>query len=185
MNHTKRNVTVVSLITLFCGVQAAGESRAVRAAIQPRQARIAAPAFRLHDAAGRSTSLASLRGHVVLLNFWATECGGCRTELPYFIEFDRKYRSSGLRTLGISMEVIYQNLSGPKEGWARVNPFVKDHEIGYPVLMADDAMSKAFLVGEMPATYLIDKRGRVAAKYIGVVDKVDVEGNFKALLAER
>jgi peroxiredoxin len=147
--------------------------------------RTAAPAFRLHNAAGKSISLSSLRGRVVLLNFWATECGGCKFELPYFAEFDQEYRAQGLRTLGISMELFYQDLAKEADGWARVNPFVRDHRIDYPILMADEATSKAYHVEVMPATWLIDKKGRVAARYIGIVDKADVEANFKLLLAER
>jgi peroxiredoxin len=177
---------MLSVVTLaFWGVPVVAEQAAIRATIQPRKERQAAPVFRLQDANGKSAPLSEFRGHVVLLNFWATECGGCRTELPYFMEFDHTYRSKGLQTLGISMEVIYQDLKGPEEGWARVKPFAKEHRIEYPILMADTATSKAFAIDQMPATYLIDKRGRVAAKYIGVVDKADVEANLKTLLAER
>lgn len=66
-----------------------------------------------------------------------------------------------------------------------MKPFAKEHGIEYPILMADTVTSKAFAIDQMPTTYLIDKRGRVAAKYIGVVDKADVEANLKTLLAER
>ena len=83
------------------------------------------------------------------------------------------------------MDVMYEDLKGPAEGWARVNPFVRDHRIEYPILMADNAISRAFHIDAMPATYLIDTRGRIAAKYVGVVDKADLEANIKTLLAER
>jgi len=146
---------------------------------------MAAPAFELRDATGKSISVSSLHGNVVLLNFWATECGGCRTELPYFIEFDHKYRSKGLRTLGMSIDVIYEKLPGLAESCARVKPFVRDHQVRYPVLMGDDAMVATYYIDALPTTYLIDRGGRIAAKYVGLVDKADVDGNLKALLAER
>ena len=185
MRNIKQNAAIVSLAVLICGATVTAESGAVRAVIKPQQARTTAPDFRLQDAAGKWTSLSSLRGHVVLLNFWATECGGCRMELPYFIELDQRYRSKGFQTLGISMDVMYEGLKGPAEGWARVNPFVRDHRIEYPILMADNAISRAFHIDAMPATYLIDNRGRIAAKYVGVVDKADLEANIKTLLADR
>jgi peroxiredoxin len=174
MNNTKHvAASVVTLVLL--SIPGGAEQPSVRAALQVPQERRSAPAFRLQNAEGKSTPLSNFRGRIVLLNFWATECGGCKAELPYFMEFDRAYGSKGLRTLGISME----------EGWARVRPFVKQRGIEYPILMADAAMSKAYAIEVMPATYLIDKKGRIAARYIGIVDKADVEKNLKALLAER
>lgn len=185
MKPIRQKLPILSLIVLFCGVQAVGGPPSVKAVIQPQQTRMDAPAFTLQNGAGKFTSLSSLRGHVVLLDFWATECGGCKYELPYFMEFDKQYRSKGLRTLGISMEIFYQDLPGPAEAWARVKPFVKDHGLDYPVLMADEAMSKAFEIGPMPVTFLVDKKGRIAAKYVGVVDKADIEANIQMLMAER
>ncbi len=170
---------------LFLCEHAVAEQPAVRADIQRPNERKPAPAFRLSDASGKQNQLSKFRGRVILLNFWATECGGCKVEIPYFQEFDRAYRSKGFQAVGVSMEVLYQDLKGPEEGWARVNPFVQDHSIVYPILMADDTVSKAYGVDAMPATYLIDRKGRIAATYIGVVEKANVEANLKALLSER
>jgi hypothetical protein len=75
VKRIKQNFAIFSLLTLFCGVKATGEQPAVRAVVQLQPVRTAAPAFRLHNAAGTSVALASLGGQVVLLNFWATECG--------------------------------------------------------------------------------------------------------------
>ena len=187
MNRIVKSVKSVPLwLLLFACAHAMAEQPAVRAAIQVPTERKPAPSFRLADATGKQRLLSRFRGRVVLLNFWATECGGCKVELPYFIAFDHAYRSNGLQALGVSMELFYDdNLKGPAEAWARVNPFVKEHGIEYPILMADDAVNKIYRVDSMPATYLIDKKGRIAATYIGLVDKADVEANLKALLAER
>ena len=170
---------------LFACAHMMGEQPAVRAAIPLPKERKLALAFRLAEASGKERPLSQFRGRVVLLNFWATECGGCKVELPYFMAFDRAYRSRGLQVVGVSMELFYEdNLKGPAAAWARVSPFVKEHGIEYPILMADDAVNRAYRVESMPATYLIDKHGRIAATYIGVVDKADVEKNIKALLIE-
>lgn len=157
----------------------------VRAVVQPIRERKPASEFRLLDATKSPVSLSRFRGKVVLVNFWATECGGCRTEIPYFAEFDGKYRSKGVEILGLSMDISYENLKGPEDAWARVNPFVQSHRLAFPILMADDAVGKAWHIESMPATYLIDRQGRIAASYIGIVDKSDVETNLSQLLAER
>lgn len=186
MNEMRSMKFVPLWILLFTCAHAVGEQPVVRAAIQLSEERKPAPAFRLADASGRGMPLSEFRGRVVLLNFWATECGGCRAELPYFIAFNHEYRSRGLRTLGVSEELFYDDkLRGPAEAWARINAFVKEHGIEYPVLMADDALNKTYRIDSMPATYLIDRKGRIAATYIGLVDKTDVEKNLKTLLAER
>ena len=66
----------------------------------PAQRRFA-PDFTLTDDDGHTFSLLKARGNVVVLNFWATWCGGCKFELPYFVAYDRQYRSQGMVTLGI------------------------------------------------------------------------------------
>jgi peroxiredoxin len=187
MNKIVKSMKSVPLwALLFTWVHAMAQQPAVRSAIQLPKERKPAPAFRLADASGKGRMLSGFRGRVVLLNFWATECGGCKVELPYFIAFDHVYRSSGFQALGVSEELFYDDkLKGPTEAWARVNLFVKEHGIEYPVFMADNAVNKTYRVDSMPATYLIDKKGRIAATYIGLVDKADVEKHLKALLAER
>jgi len=63
-----------------------------------------APDFSLADASGTPIKLSAYRGNVVLLNFWATWCGGCKTEIPWYIEFQDKYRDAGLSAIGLSMD---------------------------------------------------------------------------------
>jgi hypothetical protein len=83
------------------------------------------------------------------------------------------------------MEILYEDLKGPSEAWPRVKPFVADHKIAYPIVMGDDAFTRSYSVTALPVTYLIDKRGRIAATYMGVVDRANIEQNIRALLAER
>jgi len=86
----------------------------------------------------------------MLIDFWATECGGCRLEIPWFIDLDHAYKSQGLQTLGLSMDIPYEDLKSPAEAWARVNPFVKEHHVSYPILLADDAVTKAYSITALP-----------------------------------
>jgi hypothetical protein len=82
------------------------------------------------------------------------------------------------------MDILYEDLKGPAEAWILVKPFVAGHHIEYPILMGDDGFTKSYSVTALPVTYLIDQRGRIAATYTGVVDRLDLEKNVKALLDE-
>ena len=172
---------------LFLGVVVplALEPATIRAQLHPPEARKAAPAFSLSDAAGKRVRLSDYRGKTVLLNFWATECGGCILEIPLLVQMDQSYKNDGLIVLGISMDISYENLKNAQEGWGRVKPFVQAHRIEYPVLMGDDQVTKIYDIEALPVSYLIDKSGRIAATYLGVLDKANVEANIKILLRER
>src|SRR5690349_1036442 len=157
----------------------------VRVSVEPQSTRKPAPPFVLQDAHGKQISLSTFKGHAVLLDLWATKCGGCVKEIPSFIEIHHAYRSRGLAVVGISMDILYEDLKGPAEAWSLVNPFVEDHKVDYPILMGDDGITNRYSVNALPVTYLIDRRGRIAATYVGVVDRANIEANIKTLLAER
>ena len=106
-------------------------------------------------------------------------------EIPSFIEAHHSYAAKGLAVVGISMDVLYEGLKGPAEAWKLANPFVKSHKVDYPTLMGDDGITKGYSVEALPVTYLIDNRGRIAAKYVGIVDGANLQANIRALLAER
>jgi peroxiredoxin len=143
-----------------------------------------APAFRLAGETGKLMQVSVYRGKVLLLNFWATDCGGCVLEIPSFIELEQAYRDKGFTAVGVSMDISYEDLKGPQEAWGKVRPFVAAHRVNYPILMGDNAISRDYHLDQFPATYLLDKSGRVAATYVGIVSKDNVEANIKALLAE-
>jgi peroxiredoxin len=132
-----------------------------------------APDFSLVDADGKMVRLSALRGKVVLLDFWATWCGGCKLEIPWYMEFDRKYRRDGLTVIGVSMD---------DEGMKVVKPFVAERHIEYPVVVGSEAMGKIFGLGLMPLTLLIDREGRIAVAHSGVVDKDNFEEHVRELL---
>ena len=71
---------------------------------------------------GKPVQLSALKGKVVLLDFWATWCAGCKVEIPWFIEFDKAYRSKGLAAIGVSMD---------DEGWKTIEPYLKKNPISY------------------------------------------------------
>jgi thiol-disulfide isomerase/thioredoxin len=126
------------------------------------------------------------RGKVVLLNFWATDCGGCVLEIPSVIELEKAYKDKGFTAVGVSMDISYESLKDANEAWGRVRPFIAKHGVNYPIAMGDDEISKAYALNAFPATYLIDKSGKIAVAYVGVViNKDNVATNIKSLLLER
>ena len=157
----------------------------IRVGVEPQSARKPAPNFVLLDASGKSVSLSSFKGKPLLLDLWATKCGGCIKEIPSFIEIHHAYANRGLAVVGISMDILYEDLKGPAEAWSLVNPFVEAHKVDYPILMGDDGITNRYSVNALPVTYLIDRRGRIAATYVGIVDRANIEANIKTLLAER
>jgi peroxiredoxin len=172
-------VFLLSLAALLTAQQS------IRSELRSGTERAVAPSFRLADAGNKPVGLSDFRGKPVVLNLWATECGGCKAELPTFVRLARTYKNSGLTVLGVSMDIMYSDLKNAAEGWSRVKPFLRAQSIEYPILLDDGSVEKVFKVTALPSTYLIDRTGRIAATYVGVVDSQDIETNVKALLAER
>jgi cytochrome c biogenesis protein CcmG/thiol:disulfide interchange protein DsbE len=132
--------------------------------------------FSLPGRDGKAVKLSSLKGKVVLLDFWATWCTGCKVEIPWFIEFDKAYRAKGLAAVGVAMD---------DDGFKTVEPYLKTHPISYPIVAGNLEMASPYGVAALPVTVLIDRTGKVAATHIGVVDKKQFEAELKQLLAER
>ena len=184
----KQLVTLVlsSAVALSVVASAAAvQQKTVKAVLEPASTRQPAPAFGLADASGTVRHLSDYRGKPLVVNLWATDCGGCKAELPSFVTLSQHYKKSGVTVLGVSLDIIYEGLKSADEGWARVKPFAASHGLTYPILLDDGSVEKAFKVTALPATYVIDAAGRVAATYVGIVDAADLEANVKALLVER
>jgi peroxiredoxin len=164
------NVGVVVLAAALC------VSLAKMSAAGPD--RRAAPDVTLTDVNGQPVKLSAQKGSVVLLDFWATWCTGCKAEIPWFVEFDRKYRSKGLTAIGAAMD---------DEGWDVVKPYLKDHPIPYRVVLGNfDLLQQRFgLQPSLPVTLLIDRQGKIADSHPGVVDKAAFEHEINQLLAEK
>jgi len=174
----------VVLALVFATTSAPGQQGA-HATVVPQASRQAAPAFQLADSSGMNKQVTDYRGKVVLLNFWATACGGCKLEIPWLIELESAHKSDSFTVVGISMDTSYEGSKSADEAWSKVKPFVLDHKLNYPVLMGNATLITSYKLGAVPATYLIDKQGRVAATYSGVIDKSDVDSNINRLLAEQ
>jgi peroxiredoxin len=134
------------------------------------------PDFTRVDATGHTIRLSKYKGKVVLLDFWATWCTGCKEEIPWYVEFAARYRKSGLAVLGVSMD---------EDGWKTVKPFLAEKmKLTYPVVIGDDALAHQFGgINSLPVTLLIDRQGRIAYSHTGVVDRAKFEGEIQELLS--
>ena len=122
---------------------------------------IPAPAFRLSDVDGTPRTLESLRGSVVLLNFWATWCVPCRDELPAMERLHRAYRGRGLSVVGVNF----------KESARDVATFTKTIGVSFATLLdSDGVVSGSYRVRGLPVTFLVDRQGGVLWKAIGARD---------------
>jgi cytochrome c biogenesis protein CcmG/thiol:disulfide interchange protein DsbE len=144
------------------------------ASVRPVKARKAAPAFTLKDSEGKSVSLKDYKGKVVLLNFWATWCGPCKIEIPWFIEFEQKYKDQGFAVLGVAMD---------EEGWDIVKPYITGKKVNYRILLSDDSTAQLYGgVDSLPTTFLIDKEGKIGAVHVGLVSKSEYDKDITTLL---
>lgn len=121
-----------------------------------------APDFILSDINGSQVSLTSLKGKVVMLEFWATWCPPCKEAVPELNTVYEKYRGRGFVLLGVSVDKGEDNR-------AAVSAYVRRHSITYPVLLADSSTNGAYSVTSIPTSFIIDKDGKVVNKHIGFV----------------
>jgi cytochrome c biogenesis protein CcmG, thiol:disulfide interchange protein DsbE len=132
-----------------------------------------APDFSLPDLSGKQVTIASFRGKVVLLDFWATWCQPCREEIPHFVELQDKYSSQGLQVLGVSMD------DGPDP----VRAFYQQFKMNYVVVMGNAGVGELYggVLG-LPVAFLIGRDGRIYGKHIGSTNMATLEKEIVNLL---
>lgn len=130
----------------------------------------AAPAFTLATTDGKKVSLSDYKGRPVIVNFWATWCGPCKLEMPWFEEFSKKYAGQGLVVLGLDQD--------PDMAPSAVAQMAKRIGVSYPVLMPDkdEQVSRAYGgVDYLPETFYVDRTGKVLNISAGAPSKDQME----------
>jgi peroxiredoxin len=132
-----------------------------------------APDFTLPTIDGKQVKLSDLRGKAVLVNFWATWCGPCKLEIPWFLDLQKQYGSQGLVILGIAMD------DNPEV----VPKFAQEMKIDYPVLIGNEQVAEQYGgVEGLPATFYVNREGKIVKLVRGIVSHSDVEDGIKQAL---
>ncbi|MCL4523889.1 MAG: TlpA family protein disulfide reductase [Acidobacteria bacterium] len=129
-----------------------------------------APNFSLKDLQGSDVSLEQFRGKVVLVNFWATWCGPCEIEMPWFIDFQQKYGARGFTVVGLAMDEEGKSVVAPWVEKKRFDVNGAQLPLNYPILLANDEVAGKFggLIG-LPTSLLISRDGKILKRFIGLV----------------
>jgi peroxiredoxin len=142
-------------------------------ATNPATAAALAPQLTMVDLDGHSWDTSTLKGQVVLVNFWAAWCTPCTDEVPKLIGLQQKYGSEGFQTIGISME--------DKEPALR--DFYRKYKMNYPVVIGSEQIAQDYggILG-LPTTFLIGRDGRIRSKHAGLADFSQLEQEIASLL---
>lgn len=136
-----------------------------------------APDFDLKvlDGNGKTMKLSSLRGKAVVVDFWATYCGPCKIEMPWFVELQKKYGPEGLQIVGVAED---------DAGEKTISEFTHKMGINYPILMGTEKVADQYggLDG-LPTTFFLDRSGKIIDRQLGLISESVIVDNIKKGLA--
>jgi cytochrome c biogenesis protein CcmG, thiol:disulfide interchange protein DsbE len=135
-----------------------------------------APPFKVNTTSGQAVTLANYKGRVLVIDFFASWCQPCTKSIPHIIELNRKYAPQGLQVLGLSLDEDKDDLID----------FITPKKLNYPVALANEELQTDYGLHSIPTLVLIDKKGVVVEKYMGLTDETakKIEAAIKRLLAE-
>lgn len=125
---------------------------------------------------GKDISFEDYDGYVLLIDFWATWCPPCRTEIPWFIELRDKYKDRKFEVIGISLD---------KTGEGAVKKFIDQFKINYPVIMATEEIVKVYEdamgqpIRSIPTTFIKNREGKIVNTHIGIPRSANPKGVFE------
>jgi cytochrome c biogenesis protein CcmG/thiol:disulfide interchange protein DsbE len=168
----KAGLVLFGLMTcLACSHSRPAKAQSVKASKDRKEA----PDFQLKDVNGKVVRLSDFKGKAVVVDFWATWCGPCQIEIPWFMDFERKYKDQGFVMIGVAMD---------DEGWKVVKPFVEQMKMNYRVVMGNDMTADLYGgIDALPTTILIDRDGKIAGTHVGLAGKEEFQDAIEKLLA--
>ncbi len=149
----------------------------IQVAAKPASKRNPAPDFEVKDSNGQPFHLADYKGKVVLLNFWATWCGPCKVEIPWFIEFEKNYKDRGFAVVGVSLD---------EDGWGAVKPYIESRKMNYRVALGNLDLERLYGgregIESLPTSFVIDRDGKIADVHVGLISRSDYQNELEELL---
>jgi len=135
---------------------------------------VQAPEFELVSLDGQKVKLSDFRGKAVVLNFWATWCAPCKTEMPWLVDLQKQYGPDGLTIVGVAMDD-----TDPQ----KIAQFASEMGVNYPVLLGTNKVSEEYGdVEYLPTTFYINRQGKIVGKVAGLVGKPEIEGDARKAL---
>lgn len=165
---------VVSLMLVF-GFHMARHNQGTASAVGNMKGQ-PAPEFALQSLDGKTVHLSDFRGKAVLLNFWATWCEPCKIEMPWFVDLQKQYGPEGLQIVGVAMDDASSQ---------DIAKFAQNMGVNYPILIGKEAVGDSYGgVQFLPATFYIDRDGKVVDKIFGLKGRGEIEDDVKKVLSQ-
>lgn len=167
--QTKKDVTIIRVDSLEVLAPSVAEREAAR--LFGKQAELT-----LKDLSGVDQSVASLKGRIVILNFWATYCIPCRKEMPDLAAIQNEFGSLGVQVIGVNTDEA--------EDRKKVLQFVKETKLNFPIWLGGtiEQMMRFGLGGALPGTLIIGRDGRIVKSISGVIDPAALRKQIDAML---
>jgi thiol-disulfide isomerase/thioredoxin len=177
----KRNPLILFFIAaivaamLFSGIRATRNNRANGSGKGQLIGNVA-PDFELPALDGKNLRLSDLRGKAVLLNFWATYCGPCKIEMPWFVELQKEYGPQGFQIVGVAMD------DASTEDIAK---FAREMGVNYPILLGKESVGQSYGgVSVLPTTFFLDRDGKLIAREFGLQSRSVFVDHIKKAMSQ-
>ena len=178
----KRNPLVLVVIAvivgamLYVGIHASRKNRAAGSVSGQLRGQVA-PGFELKSLDGRNVKLSDFRGKAVLLNFWATWCGPCKIEMPWFVQLQNEFGPQGFQVVGVAMD----DPGSEKE----IAKFTHDLGVNYPILVGTEPVGESYGgVNVLPTTFFVDRDGKLVAREFGLQSRSVFVDHIKESLGQ-
>ncbi len=168
-------IAAIVAAMLFAGIRMARNNRANGPGKGQLMGNLA-PDFELQTLDGKNLRLSDLRGKAVLLNFWATYCGPCKIEMPWFVELQKEYGPQGFQIVGVAMD---------DASTEEIAKFAKEMGVNYPILIGKESVGQSYGgVSVLPTTFFLDRDGKLIAREFGLQSRSVFVDHIKKAMSQ-